>query len=102
MSLVDLHEGARHRETKGTSLARLAAAGNVRLDVVLTESIGCREGLLDRRHERGPREVITQRTPIDVPLAAARLEVHAADRLLATANRVRDLRIGHVLLRLAL
>src|SRR5215218_5355209 len=100
--LVDLHQRARDGEPKRPSLPRLAAAGDVRLDVVLTEPVGRRERLLDRGHQRGSREIIPKRTPIDVPLATARLEVHAADRLLATADRVRDLRIGHVLLRLAL
>src|SRR5690242_11878177 len=87
VGLVDLHEGAGDSETQCTGLARLATAVHVRLHVVLSESVRRRERLLDCRDERGPREVVTERTAVDVPLAAAGSEVHAADRFLATADR---------------
>src|SRR5688500_4803749 len=100
--LVDLHERPCHGQPQRARLPRLSAASNVRLHVVLTEAVGRGERLLNRRDQRGPRKVVAQRAAIDVPLAAAGLEVHAADRLLTTADRVCDLRIRHRLLRLAL
>src|SRR5678815_5691594 len=90
------------RRPPRSTLDRSSAASDVYKRQVLAESVGRRERLLDRRDEGRPREVVTERAAIDVPLAAAGPEVHAADRFLATADRVRDLRIGHRLLRLAL
>ena len=56
--LVDLHERAGDGEAKCAGLAGLATAFDVRLDVVAAERIGRRERLLDRRDERGTREVV--------------------------------------------
>src|SRR5215217_6661143 len=80
--LVDLHQRARDGESERTGLTGLTTTGHVGLHVVLAEPVGCRERLLDRGHQCGTRKVVTERPPIDVPLAAAGLEVHAADRLL--------------------
>ena len=85
---------------KGASLTALATAIHVRLHVVLAEAIRRRERLLDARDEGGPREIIAECPTIDVPLARAGLDVDAADSLLAAADRMRDLRVEHVLLRL--
>src|SRR3954470_23161563 len=98
--LVDLDEGTRHGKAERAGLARLAAAVHVRLDVILAKPVRRREWLLDGRDERGTREVVAERAPVDVPLAASGFDVHAADGFLAASDRVRDLRIWHWLLRL--
>src|SRR3712207_7793641 len=44
------------------------------------------ERLLDRADERRAREVVAERPPVDVPLAGARANVHAAHRFLAARS----------------
>src|SRR3954470_8080456 len=50
VAFVDLHERAGDRETEGTGLAGVAAAIDIRLDVITPEGIGRHERLLDGRH----------------------------------------------------
>src|SRR5260221_1649249 len=94
LRLVDLHDGARHREAQRTGLARLATAGHVRLDVEAAEHVGRRKRLLNGGHQRRAREVVSQRAAGDVPLARTGLQVDAAHRFLAASDRVRD-SFGH-------
>src|SRR6476661_3449772 len=99
--LVDLEQRASDREAQCAGLAGDAATLEVRLHVIAPERVGRRERLLDRRHQRRPREVVAERAPVDVPLARTSLQVHTADRFLPAADAVDRIALGH-LLRLAL
>src|SRR5262245_52271286 len=98
MRFVELHERASHSEAKGTGLTRGATALEIRLDVITTERVGRRERLLNRADQRRPREVVAKRATVDVPLTRTGLEIDAAHGLLAAADGVDALRVGHVLL----
>src|SRR5687768_6820204 len=98
VAFIDLHERASNSETQRARLTGLPAALEIRLDVVPTQRIRRREWLLNRAHERRAREVIAQRPAIHIPLARANLQIHAAHRFLAAANRVDVLRVRHLLL----
>src|SRR6185312_887990 len=84
--LVDLHERARHRETKRAGLAGVATAVDVRLHVIAAERIGRHERLLNGRDVRRAREIIAQRAAIHVPLARTGLQEHTAHRFLPAAD----------------
>src|SRR5437773_2609964 len=92
---VDLYERPRDRQAQRTSLSRRSAAFDVRANVIAAKRIGRCERLLDGRHERWAREVISQRASVDVPLARAGPKIDTAHRFLAAANRVNVLRVGH-------
>src|SRR5687768_11958936 len=84
--LVDLDERTRDREPQRARLTGHPATVQVCAHVVPAERVGGRERLLDRRHQRRPRKVVTERAPVDVPLAGTRLDVHAAHRFLAAPD----------------
>src|SRR5262245_36999641 len=95
VSLVNLDERTRHGETQRAGLTRLAAAVHVRFHVEAAERVGRDERLLNCRHQRGAREVITQRPSVDVPLARTGLDEDTAHRFLAAADGMNALRVGH-------
>ena len=74
------------RQPQRAGLARLAAAVHVRPHVERAERVGGGEALLDVLHQRRPREVVTQRAAVDVPLAGAGRQVHPGDARLAAAH----------------
>src|SRR4051812_49543401 len=96
MTFVHLHERAGDGEAKSACLAADSTALEVRLDVELAESVGGDERLLDLRDEHRTREVVTERAPVDVPLAGACLHVNAANRFFAAADGM--CHVGHGLL----
>src|SRR5687768_17008669 len=69
VGLIELDQCASDREAHGARLARHATAIEARLHVEATERVGQRERLLDGRHERRARKIVTERTAVHVPLA---------------------------------
>ena len=74
------------REPERACLARLPAAIHMRPHVERAERVGGGEALLNVLHQRRPREVVTQRAAVDVPLAGAGGQVHPGDARLAAAH----------------
>src|SRR5688500_4829161 len=63
--LVHLHERAGDGEPERARLSGEPAALEARPHVEAAERVGRRERLLDRADERRPREVVTERAPVD-------------------------------------
>src|SRR5687768_8799699 len=80
--LIEPYECASHGEAQRARLTAHAAAIDARPHVEAPERVSGGKWLLDRRDQRRPREVITERAPVDVPFARARLQIHPADALL--------------------
>src|SRR5689334_15007629 len=55
---VERHERTGDSEAKCAGLARLPATVHVGADIEPAERVGCRERLLNGRHQRGTREVV--------------------------------------------
>src|SRR5260370_25898723 len=75
--LVGQHERARNPEAHGTRLARHTAAAAQRADVEGAESVRSRKRLLNVRHERRSRAIVTQAPPVHVQLPPPRRQLHA-------------------------
>src|SRR6185503_12156884 len=68
MPLIRLHQRSGDREAQRAGLAGIAAAIADRFHVERAQRVGRDKRLLNVRHERRTREVITQRPSVDIPL----------------------------------
>ena len=88
MRFVQRHQRAGDGETQRTSLTGEPAAFDLRFDIVAAERVRNGERLLNGRDVRRTREIISQRAPVNRPLARARLDLQPADGFLAPSDRM--------------
>src|SRR5438132_3589404 len=88
MSVVRQHQRTGDPETHRPRLAGESTAHDARLHVESTQRVGRGERLLNVRHERRPGEIVTERAPIDAPLARPWRQIHPRDAELPTSDRM--------------
>src|SRR5256885_4794523 len=79
---------SRDRESQCPGLTGLTASRRDGADVERAQRVGRRERLLDMGHERGAREVVTERPTVDVPFPRPGREIHPRHAQFAATDRV--------------